>query len=408
MSFEIIAPPEDDPQTRKITYTISIFNYSNKPRAKNVKATATDFFTLNDNEPFDTWMAQLLVKIDNCMKPATLKFENYHVSFSIPRISPTPLTFNTASAGDTYCEMVKRALQKKTGEPGVHIFVEEHEKVKRAKEGRRCASGGSDQEETRSNDSDADAEDSEDEADTKQKKRKKSGRQSDTKKSKPPKALDINPLNKALDEQIKLLRARWTCHASSCSSEHCYVSATSDKHIPLGHAHCEAWGAAILKGADYATQDMPPNHHLFNDIPAAATGKMSPVLQRRLAAKNAPIAPPANPAPVINVHLGNMFGGHLQHPLSSVAGAPTSVSAQTTLIPANAKPGQQMTLAEFCAAYNLGERIQSKLDDHGYIGTHTFRFILLADLSSDLGFKGGEVAQFRDAIEQWVIINSEA
>ena len=81
--------------------------------------------------------------------------------------------------------------------------------------------------------------------------------------------------------------------------------------------------------------------------------------------------------------------------------APTVQAANShMLLPHDRIPGSRLTLADFCAIYELTENIQTKLDENGYNGSHTFRFAELQDLK-DAGLKAGEIAQMKDAIWRW-------
>ena len=87
-----LAAPEDGTQ---IMYTISVFtpvqmkfNSGKRGGAKNT------FLQFGSKEPWNTFIAQLLVKIDGILNPATITFENYTVTFSVPWVhtKPTDLT----------------------------------------------------------------------------------------------------------------------------------------------------------------------------------------------------------------------------------------------------------------------------------------------------------------------------
>jgi hypothetical protein len=82
-------------------------------------AAKNTFMQLESTEPWDTVMAQLLVKIDGILKPTTIAFEDYVFSFSVPRVhtKPTDLTDE-----DSYKFMVERALKSK--DPAVTITIE--------------------------------------------------------------------------------------------------------------------------------------------------------------------------------------------------------------------------------------------------------------------------------------------
>ncbi|KIK92484.1 hypothetical protein PAXRUDRAFT_147223, partial [Paxillus rubicundulus Ve08.2h10] len=78
------------------------------------------YFKLNNNEPFDTWQAQLLVKVTEKLAPMTLSFNNYDILFSIPHISPSLLVITTQ---EDYGLLRKRVHKAKNFE--ANIFVQE-------------------------------------------------------------------------------------------------------------------------------------------------------------------------------------------------------------------------------------------------------------------------------------------
>ena len=63
-----------------------------------------------------------------------------------------------------------------------------------------------------------------------------------------PNAKQILPGNKAMNDQIGLLRERWGCPTpgGKCGSEHCFVQANTNDHFPLGFRELESWAAAIV------------------------------------------------------------------------------------------------------------------------------------------------------------------
>ena len=46
---------------------------------------------LNNNEPFDTWRAQLLVRIEKMLNPCKLNINNYEIHFTVAHVSPSLL-----------------------------------------------------------------------------------------------------------------------------------------------------------------------------------------------------------------------------------------------------------------------------------------------------------------------------
>ncbi|KAF8238637.1 hypothetical protein L208DRAFT_1241522, partial [Tricholoma matsutake] len=99
-----------------------------------------------------------------------------------------------------------------------------------------------------------------------------------------PNAKQILPGNKAMNDQIGLLRERWRCLSpgGKCGSKYCFVQPDSANHFVLGFCELESWVAAILKGPQFATIDMPPNNNLFNALDPWTVAARSPLLQCHL------------------------------------------------------------------------------------------------------------------------------
>lgn len=74
---------------------------------------------LDDSEPFDTLIAQLLVKIDSALHPSVLSIDHYDVKFSIPRLSPAPMALTD---NESYGYMLSRAIRSK--DPNVVLVIE--------------------------------------------------------------------------------------------------------------------------------------------------------------------------------------------------------------------------------------------------------------------------------------------
>ncbi|KAJ7939894.1 hypothetical protein B0H13DRAFT_1542013, partial [Mycena leptocephala] len=96
----------------------------------------------------------------------------------------------------------------------------------------------------------------------------------------------ILPGNVALNAKIGALREKWQCPTlgagGRCGSTHCFVHPDEPDHFPLSHAHMESWGAAMLKGEEFATINKPPNNQLFDCLSPQALAAQSPLLRRRL------------------------------------------------------------------------------------------------------------------------------
>lgn len=171
-----------------------------------------------------------------------------------------------------------------------------------------------------------------------------------------------------------------------------------------------------LKGDEHATLFKPPNHRLFDLINAP----ISPVLQRRIdASKGTSAAPP--PPPVFNLNIGNELV-HLLRPPAPPPPNPPSVAAPApvaapllsshlpnydpecpTLLHPSRAPGEDMSLSDFCNIYNLGQRVLDTFTEHSYKTARILRFVTIAELK-EMGFRFGEIAGLRDAIETWSVV----
>ncbi|KAF8877867.1 hypothetical protein BD779DRAFT_1613105 [Infundibulicybe gibba] len=334
------------------------------------------YIKLDDNEPFDTFKAQVLVRIEKYLKPSKLDFSNYDISFSIPRISPSPIA---VAQEEDYKVLLERIAKHKDRSANVYVQEKLKAQSKRSKENMRAGDEGES------------CETSEDD----EKPKKRRGRSQ--------RASDIDGANTPHNDNIKALRMHWACHKKpGCSSEFCFVNPTDSTHFQLGHSHFDVWAAAMLKGEQFATLNTPPHHHLFNALSNNQLGQLSPLLERRLRGTSAS----APSAPVINFNVpAELFGAFRPPPVDPAPGrpgpSPLTPATSPMLLPSSRNPGPRIPLAEFCTLYDLSENIRSRLDEQGYIGSHTFRFAELQELKDAVGLKSGEIAQLKDAVFQW-------
>jgi hypothetical protein len=87
-----------------------------KPKTQNLH--------LDSNEPWDTFKAQILVKISTTIKPKNINFDDYTLQFSITRLVPKP-GMPIDLEGD-YLFMIEQAVKTKT--PMVSITIDEDAK----------------------------------------------------------------------------------------------------------------------------------------------------------------------------------------------------------------------------------------------------------------------------------------
>jgi hypothetical protein len=80
----------------------------------------SDFFRLDEDKEWDTMKAQIMAKIDSILKPRTISYDDYDITFAIPRYSPQPMLLDD---NDKYLYMVEHALKAKSG-PCAKIVIE--------------------------------------------------------------------------------------------------------------------------------------------------------------------------------------------------------------------------------------------------------------------------------------------
>ncbi|KAI5994992.1 hypothetical protein EDD15DRAFT_2365882 [Pisolithus albus] len=391
--------PADHP-VHKITYNLLMFPVEElaKDDVKKRRGKSA-FLKLNSDLPFDTFKAQLLVKISAHLQPDTISFDDYEVSFSIPRISPTPLS---VTEEDDYIELIQRVKKAKNFEANIYIQQRSVPELKR-----KDHSGRKDLDHPRKDINES----SDEERMAKCRKKKNQGTNNDVEVEQP------------VNTNIKLLRSRYVCNKKPmCPSEHCFVNPANGSHIPLTFSRLECWASAMLKGPQFATIEMPPNHKEFILLSDENLGPTSLLSARRQElqdrakvsmAATAVAAPNAPTAPIINVNFpAEMF--HLFGPQSPVlntsaamCGAgrsvhhPVSPPKKSLLTPAQLQSlGSRLPLDEFCALYDISKDLQRKLSENGYTTSHSLRFATIEDLDR-IGVLRGELAQLRDSVSRW-------
>ncbi|KAI5984136.1 hypothetical protein EDD15DRAFT_2121593, partial [Pisolithus albus] len=345
-----------------------------KPIAKRETKSASFEFR-HGEDPWDTLLARMLSRIDQILSPKKIGIEDYDVTFYIPRILPKPgLPLVSEEHYKTLSTQIdKIALQT----PTVNIIVLQKPAVAVVKEV-PISSGTRDEDELDASSSHA----------SRGNKKKKD-------------ATEL-PGNIRVNKNIQLLHDVWLCKKpdSACPSTHCYVT-TSDEHFPLSHEHFNCWAAAMLKGTEHATITKPPNHRLFDAINTCGNitqEKLSPILQRRLAALEPKSNTPQVSSPVINVTLGNDILGfaHTSMAPQIQVPQPEVEAANNSLLPTTRTCGEDLPILEFCTCYDLGNSILKKLQDSSFHKARSLRFLTLKDLK-EMGFVHGEVAELRDA-----------
>jgi hypothetical protein len=99
---------EDSPKI--ITYNLAMFPAAERMKELKKRNGKNTFMKLGSDEPFDTWKAQLLVRIEQKLAPDTLDFANYEVNFTVARISTAPMA---VSVDEEYSDMLERVSRSK-------------------------------------------------------------------------------------------------------------------------------------------------------------------------------------------------------------------------------------------------------------------------------------------------------
>ncbi|EDR13143.1 uncharacterized protein LACBIDRAFT_322603 [Laccaria bicolor S238N-H82] len=111
-------------KAKNITYNLVIFPTSECMKELKKRAGTNTFMKLEEEEPFDTWKAQLLVCIDKTLTPTVLDFANYETTFTVPHISTAPMAI---SCDEEYTDMLE--CIRRTKDLVCAVFVQEHQQM---------------------------------------------------------------------------------------------------------------------------------------------------------------------------------------------------------------------------------------------------------------------------------------
>lgn len=130
----------------------------------------------------------------------------------------------------------------------------------------------------------------------------------------------------------------------------------------------------------------PPNSAQFDPDTTSAVvdGRIA---ERREKEKNNSVPAPNQQA--------NTLAGNLVNASVVSTGVPSTGSLTTRKI------GPRVSLGDFCANYGLSDDIKDKLSTQRITGPHALFFITDTDLRGTVGLTIGELADLRDAEEQW-------
>jgi hypothetical protein len=108
LNYYLTAPPEP---TKVITYLLSITSASESKKKANQRESVSRRIELSSIEPWDTVKAQFLKEIDDALSPSQIRFNDYDVSFKIPRIVSEPTRL--VSDGD-YDFLIRESTKGRT------------------------------------------------------------------------------------------------------------------------------------------------------------------------------------------------------------------------------------------------------------------------------------------------------
>ena len=111
-----------------VTYNLAIFPAKERMKDLKKRTGKNTFMKLDTNEPFDTWKAQLLVRIDKILAPEMLDLANYEVNFTVARISVAPMAI---SCDEEYIDMLGRVAR--TRDLTCTIYVQELQQMASSK-----------------------------------------------------------------------------------------------------------------------------------------------------------------------------------------------------------------------------------------------------------------------------------
>jgi hypothetical protein len=187
----------------KLDYILTLFSATEmkKPAAKREPKKSS--VQLSADEPWDTVKAQILVKIDDLLKPSTLSIDNYEILFTIPRVVSKP-GYPLASATD-YSILLDRSAKSKLVQLSISTVVDDGNKENV-------------------------------EVDNAEKLKKKKGRDPAT-----------LPGNVKKVANIRTLQEHWKCAKKTpdCLGTYCFVN-NEGTHLPLSHERLDCWAAAMV------------------------------------------------------------------------------------------------------------------------------------------------------------------
>ena len=195
---------QDPTAPSKVDYILTVFSAADMKKPATRREPKKSSIQLSADEPWDTFKAQLLVKIDDLLKPSTLSIDDYEILFSIPRVVTKP-GYPLASAMD-YTILLERSVKSRLVQLSISAVIDNNKEN--------------------------------DEVDNAEKLKKKKGGRRD------PATL---PGNVAKVANIQALQEPWKCakKTTTCLGTYCFVN-NEGVHLPLSHERLDCWAAAMV------------------------------------------------------------------------------------------------------------------------------------------------------------------
>ncbi|KAF5376011.1 hypothetical protein D9757_008837 [Collybiopsis confluens] len=379
-------------QSIKCPVKLYEFNQFSKPHKSRTSSLIRNF-VIERHDEWDAIKLEMLKIIDNYWAPSQLHFDDYEVTYTIARKVSDPASLVSE---EDFSSLLAITDPAKETTANVYICAKKPVRAS-AKENENLDDPSKFLKKRKRTNNEDDGSDEEawmfdeEKAGTEAKKKKE-------KKDKKPEP----KLNIALAQQMELLRAKWQCSETD-GSDHCYWTEQDRMHKPISNSMFRTWAEALLKNdPNIADLDNPPNHDKFASLHSGKKMAISPLLQRRRreTTQNESSSGPSNH---IHVHVSDYLSDRASAPAPTVAPLPAAAPLPTTVNPVKLVPGSigaDMSVDDFGTKFELTEAVVSRLKTNGYMKLKTLRHVTLDELAS-MGFKPGEVASLRDAVEDW-------
>ena len=109
----------EPPKPVNITYVLTIYSKTEMEKGEKQRKPSNTFFQLKSDLEWDTIKAQLLEKISQALRPKTISYTEYDITWVVPRYQGSHMQLQTE---DDYKFLLAHALKPK--EPTVNVKIE--------------------------------------------------------------------------------------------------------------------------------------------------------------------------------------------------------------------------------------------------------------------------------------------